>query len=50
MLWEHFSTQLLNNYFSVLAHFKFLERRLIKDSELKANYAKNIEEDLEKGM
>ena len=49
MLWADEDPELPNNYFSALAQFNSLERRLDKDPELKAKYAKNINEDLTKG-
>ena len=50
MLWADDDPELPNNYFSALAQFNSLERRLDKDPELKAKYEdSNINEDLTKG-
>ena len=49
MLWADEGPELPNNYFSALAQFNSLERRLDKDPEIKMKYAKNINEDLTKG-
>ena len=49
MLWSEDDPELPNNYFSALAQFKSLERRLGKDPELSTSYAKTISDDLAKG-
>ena len=47
MLWAEDHSQLPNNYYSILAQLKSLEKRLDKDTNLRALYAKNIKEDLD---
>ena len=49
MLWIHSNVSLPNNYYSSLAQFKTLERRLSKDPELRERYADTIREDIRKG-
>ena len=49
MLWIDSNVSLLNNYYSSLAQFKTLERRLIKDPALRERYAETIREDIRKG-
>ena len=49
MLWADDNIQLPNNDFSSLVQFKFLEKRLSRDTTLNENYANTIREDLEKG-
>ena len=49
MLWTEDHSQLPNNYYSALAQLKSLEKRLDKDTNLRALYAKNIQEDFDKG-
>ena len=49
MLWAEDHSQLPNNYYSALAQLKSLEKRLDKDTNLRALYAKNIQEDFDKG-
>ena len=48
-LWAAANIQLLDNYFSSLVQFKYLDKRLLRDTTLKENYAKTIDEDLRKG-
>ena len=43
------NVSLPNNYYSSLAQFKSLERRLSKDPELRERYAETIREDIRKG-
>ena len=49
MLWIDSNVILPNNYYSSLAQFKTLERRLSKDPELRERYAETIREDIRKG-
>ena len=49
MLWIDSNVSLPNNYYSSLVQFKTLERRLIKDTELRERYAETIREDVRKG-
>ena len=49
MLWIDSNVSLPNNYYSSLAHFKTLERRLSKEPELRERYADTIREDIKKG-
>ena len=49
MLWIDSNVSLPNNYYSSLAQFKTLERRLSKDPELRERYAETIREDIRKG-
>ena len=49
MLWIDSNVSLPNNYYSSLAQFKTLERRLSKDAELRERYAETIREDIRKG-
>ena len=49
MLWIDSNVSLPNNYYSSLAQFKSLERRLSKDPELRERYAETIREDIRKG-
>ena len=49
MLWIDSNVSLPNNYYSSLAPFKTLERRLSKDPELRERYADTIREDIRKG-
>ena len=49
MLWAEDHSQLPNNYYSALAQLKSLGKRLDKDTNLRALYAKNIQEDFDKG-
>ena len=49
MLWNDSNFSLPNNYYSSLAQFKTLERRLSKDPELRERYAETIREDIRKG-
>ena len=49
MLWIDSNVSLPNNYYSSLAQFKSLERRLSKDTELRERYAETIREDIRKG-
>ena len=49
MPWAEDHSQLPNNYYSALAQLKSLEKRLDKDTNLRALYAKNIQEDFDKG-
>ena len=49
MLWVDSNVSLPNNYYSSLAQFKTLERRLSKDAELRERYAETIREDIRKG-
>ena len=49
MLWAEDHTQLPHNYYSDLAQLKSLEKRLDKDTNLRASYAKNIQQNFDKG-
>ena len=49
MLWIDSNISLPNNYYSSLAHFKTMERRLSKDPELRERYADKFREDNRKG-
>ena len=49
MLWIDSNVSLLNNYYSSLAQFKMLARRLISGRELREKYADTIREDIRKG-
>ena len=49
MLWNDNENTLPNNYFSFLAQFKSLERRLDKDPSLREKYGEKIREDIKKG-
>ena len=49
MLWIDSNVSLPNNYYSSLAQFKTLEKRLSKDPELRERYAETIREDIRKG-
>ena len=49
MLWIDSNVSLPNNYYSSLAQFKTLERRLSKYPELRERYADTIREDIRKG-
>ena len=49
MLWIDSVVSLPNNYYSSLAHFKTLEKRLSKDPELRERYADTIREYIRKG-
>ena len=49
MLWIDSNVSLPNNYYSSLAQFKTLERRLSKDPKLRERYAETIREDIRKG-
>ena len=49
MLWIDSKVSLPNNYYSSLAQFKTLERRLSGDPELRERYADTIREDIRKG-
>ena len=48
MLWIDSNVSLPNIYYSSLAQFKTLERRLSKDPELRERYAETIKEDIRK--
>ena len=48
MLWAEDHSQLPNNYYSALAQFKSLEKHLDQNTNLRALYAKNIQEDFDK--
>ena len=48
-LWIDSIVRLPNNYYSSLAHFKTIERRVSKDPELRERYADTIREDIRKG-
>ena len=50
LLWAEDHSQLPNNYYSALAQLKSLEKRLDKDTNLRALYAKNIQEDFDKSQ
>ena len=49
MLWIDSNVSLPNNFYSSLAQFKTLEKRLNKDPELRERYADTIREDIRKG-
>ena len=49
ILWIDSNVSLPNNYYSSLAQFNSLERRLSKDPELRERYAETIREDIRKG-
>ena len=49
MLWIDSNVSLPNNYYSSVAQFKTLERRLSKDPELRDRYADTIRQDIRKG-
>ena len=49
MLWAGKHSQLPNNYYSALAQLKSLEKPIDKDTNLRALYAKNSQEDFDKG-
>ena len=49
MLWIDSNISLPNNYYSSLAHFETMERRLSKDPELRERYADKFREDNRKG-
>ena len=49
MLWIDSNVSLPNNYYSSLAQFKTLERRLSKDPKLRERYAETIIENIRKG-
>ena len=49
MLWIDSIVSLPNTYYSSLAQFKTLGRRLSKDPELRKRYAETIREDSRKG-
>ena len=49
MLWAEDNTQIPNNYFLSLVLLKFLKKQLTRDTALKENYAKTIDEDIQKG-
>ena len=49
MLWIDSNVSLPNNYYSSLAQFKTMDRRLSKDPELRERYADTIREDIRKG-
>ena len=49
MFWIDSNVSLPNNYYSSLAQFETLERRLSKDPELRKRYAETIREDIRKG-
>ena len=49
MLWAEDHSQLPNNYYSALAQLKSMEKRLDKDTNLRVLYAKNVQEDFNKG-
>ena len=49
MLWSDDNIVLPNNYYTSLVQLKSLEKRLDKDTELKAQYTKTINDDIEKG-
>ena len=49
MLWNESETSLPNNYFSSLAQFKLLEKKLNKDPALRENYAETTGDDIQKG-
>ena len=49
MLWIDSNVSLPNTYYSSLAQYKTLGRRLCKDSELRERYAESIREDIRKG-
>ena len=49
MLWADEESTLPNNYFSDLVQLESLERRLVKDPQLKESYSKKIREDFQKG-
>ena len=49
MLWIDSYVSLRNDYYSSLAQFKTLERRLSKEPELRERYADTIREDIRKG-
>ena len=48
-LWIESIVSLPNNFYSSLAQFKTLERRLSKDPELRGRYVDTIREDIRKG-
>ena len=48
MLWAEDHSQLPNNYYSALAQLKSMEKRLDKDTNLRALYAKKIKKSLTK--
>ena len=48
MLWFDSNVSLPNNYYTSLAQFKTLERRLSKDPEPREKYADTIREDIRK--
>ena len=49
MLWAADNVNLPNNYFSFLVQLKYLEKRLVKDEDLREKYTGSIMEDLVKG-
>ena len=49
MLWSDDNIVLPNNYYTSVVQLKSLEKRLDKDTELKAQYTKTINDDIEKG-
>ena len=49
MLWIDSKVSLPNNYFSSLAQFKTLEKRLSKDPELRERFTDTNREDIRKG-
>ena len=49
MLWANDDLDLPNNYYSAPVQLKSLEKRLSKDEELRSEYSKNINDDVEKG-
>ena len=49
MLWIDSNVSLPNNYYSSLAHFKTLEKKLSKDPEFRERYADTIRGDISKG-
>ncbi len=48
MLWVDENCHLSNNYYSTLAQFKSLEKRLDKDAEIRERYSKTISDDVAK--
>ena len=49
MLWATDDVTLPNIYYVALVQLKSLERRLEKDPELKSNYFKTVQDDIQKG-
>ena len=49
MLWSDDNVILSNSFFTSFVGLKFLEKHLDKDTELKAQYTKTLNDDIEKG-